>query len=137
MNKEIFVEIADYPDYEVSNFGVVRSKDMARVVPSKWGGTMERKTKGKVLKTWSAGRGYEMVGLGAGGRNKHYVHRLVAEAFCDGQSPHKEVNHKDGDKNNNSFENLEWVTKSQNMLHRTHILNKKSGQFVRGGGRVG
>jgi hypothetical protein len=132
-NEEIFVGIPSHSDYEVSNFGSVRSKDMVRVVPSKWGGVMNRKTKGRLLKSWMAGSGYLMVCLGVG--NKYYVHRLVADAFCGGRDQSKQVNHKDGDKSNNSSSNLEWVTPRENMLHSTHVLNNRAGQFRVGGGR--
>jgi hypothetical protein len=42
------------------------------------------------------------------------VHRLVAELFCKG---HGQVNHKDGNKLNNHYSNLEWVTAKENMRH--------------------
>lgn len=45
------------------------------------------------------------------------VHRLVASAFVPNPNGLSEVNHIDGDKLNNSAENLEWVTHSQNMRH--------------------
>lgn len=48
------------------------------------------------------------------------VHRLVARAFL-GPPPspkHTQINHKDGDRGNNSVANLEYVTPSENMLHR-------------------
>jgi len=54
----------------------------------------------------------------AGGRQR-YVHRLVAEAFL-GDPPslqHCQVNHKDGDRDNNRVTNLEYVTRSQNIRH--------------------
>lgn len=45
-------------------------------------------------------------------------HRVVARAFCDGETKEKcFVNHKDGDKENNRSENLEWVSLSENMHH--------------------
>ena len=58
------------------------------------------------------------------------VHRLVAFAFL-GPPPHKtawEVHHRDGDPANNRVENLEYVTRSQNMLHAgTNPLRKCGG----------
>ena len=45
------------------------------------------------------------------------VHRLVAECFVDNPNNYKEVNHKDGDKLNNTKDNLEWVSRSDNLKH--------------------
>lgn len=47
-----------------------------------------------------------------------YVHRLVAMVFVPGYGDDLEVNHKDLDKSNNTYTNLEWVTKSENHKHR-------------------
>ena len=44
------------------------------------------------------------------------VHRLVAQAFL-GDHKGLVVNHKDGDRYNNSLENLEWITQRENVLH--------------------
>jgi hypothetical protein len=46
----------------------------------------------------------------------HYVHRLVATAFCENLNPTacRYVNHRDGNPHNNRVENLEWVTASEN-----------------------
>ncbi len=46
-----------------------------------------------------------------------YLHRLVAEAFLGKPSDANEVNHKDGNKANNSVSNLEWTTHSKNLQH--------------------
>lgn len=53
-----------------------------------------------------------------------YVHRLVAMAFIPNPNQEKEVNHIDGDKENNSKENLEWVSHSENQKHRYRVLMK-------------
>ncbi len=52
-----------------------------------------------------------------GERQIFKVHRLVAQTYCDGYSDDKEVNHIDGNKSNNCFDNLEWVTRQENMKH--------------------
>ena len=60
--------------------------------------------------------GYSAVGIS---KTNLLVHRLVAFAFL-GPPPHKmawEVHHRDGDRANNRVENLEYVTRSQNMRH--------------------
>lgn len=47
----------------------------------------------------------------------YYIHRLVAMCFIDNPNDYIEVNHKDGNKENNSIENLEWCTRSYNNKH--------------------
>lgn len=68
--------------------------------------------------------GYRTVAVGIEGKTKtFYVHRLVAVAFIPipeevlAETDRPEVNHKDGDKDNNTKENLEWVTSKQNSDH--------------------
>ena len=46
-----------------------------------------------------------------------YVHRLVAQAFLPNPLKLLEVNHIDGDRQNNHFSNLEWVDRSGNAQH--------------------
>jgi hypothetical protein len=46
-----------------------------------------------------------------------YVHRLVAEAFVENPRSFTEVNHKDGNKGNNHYTNLEWLSHSMNHQH--------------------
>lgn len=48
-------------------------------------------------------------------RKHFYVHRLVAEVFCDGYAPGMQVNHKNHDKLDNRASNLEWVSADENI----------------------
>ena len=55
-----------------------------------------------------------------------YLHRLIAQAFCDGFQEGKVVNHKDHNKTNNKADNLEWCTLKENSQHASEHgkLNK-------------
>lgn len=62
--------------------------------------------------------GYREVTLCENGKCKLYrVHRLIAETFIPNCEKLPCVNHKDGNKLNNSVDNLEWCTHSENTLH--------------------
>lgn len=57
------------------------------------------------------------------------VHRMVADAFLVKPSElHTDVNHIDGDKFNNTLQNLEWCTKSQNQRHAIETGLKGKGE---------
>ena len=59
------------------------------------------------------------------GKKKTFkVHRQVAFCFCEGWREGLQVNHKDGNKQNNRATNLEWVTASENQLHGHYDLRK-------------
>lgn len=62
--------------------------------------------------------GYRMVVITIEKKKRYYnVHRIIASAFLPNPNNYREVNHKDGNKLNNSVDNLEWVTPHQNQLH--------------------
>ena len=62
--------------------------------------------------------GYVKVTLQKNGESKTYlVHRLVASNFIENPYNYKEVNHKDGNKQNNNVDNLEWCSVSENTKH--------------------
>lgn len=58
----------------------------------------------------------------AGEVSSYFVHRLVGFAFIENPLKHPEINHKDGNPLNNNVSNLEWVTKSENHIHRCRVL---------------
>jgi hypothetical protein len=73
-----------------------------------------------------AQNGYLQVVLSRSGvRVCRHVHRLVAEAFVDGQADGLEVNHRNGDKHDNRAENLEWVSRSENNTHKYRVLKQR------------
>lgn len=79
--------------------------------------------KGKPLKPSKNPHGYYVVTLCNNGETVSVaVHTLVARAFCQGYSPELQVNHIDGNKENNRADNLEWVTAKENICHSAHIL---------------
>ena len=75
--------------------------------------------RGRPLKPWSKPDGYLLVNLrnSDGTKNHHLVHRLVAMKYIPNPENLPQVNHKDGNKSNNSVENLEWCSPSYNMKH--------------------
>lgn len=62
---------------------------------------------------------------------QYRVHRLVSEAFIPNPNNLPCVNHKDGNKQNNSVDNLEWVTYSENTIHsfKTGLQKKIHNQY--------
>lgn len=116
MDQEEWVEIRDFPNYFVSNWGRVyslRADTLLKPRPSGWG--------------------YMQVCFSQSGvRTMKYVHRLVAEHFIPGEDVGLEVNHIDGDKTYNNETNLEWVTKRMNNQHAYATgLRKGKGIVVR------
>lgn len=103
----IWTPINDYPGYSVSSNGFVRNDK-----------------RGRLRSIWRDRTGYCFVTLRQNKKPRAcLVHRLVAINFL-GAHPSLQVNHIDGNKNNNSLSNLEWVTAKANMFHRFHVLNK-------------
>ena len=112
MSKHMFTEqwqpIPDYSNYEISDFGRVR-----KVLYHTNDGCEA------VLLKPTPRHGYLRVWLwnDKGERKKIFVHRLVAMCFIDNPDNKPEVNHIDGDKQNNRVDNLEWCTTTENCQH--------------------
>lgn len=83
------------------------------------------------LKVHYSKSGYANVSLDLPGIKSFRLHRLVALICIPNPENKPEVNHKDGDKNNNAVSNLEWVTHKENCDHARDVLGQ-SNQFEKG-----
>lgn len=92
--------------YEISNTG--------RVISLNYGGH----GKAKEMTPVKDKKGYMRLRITQNGKNTtKKLHRLVAIAFVPNPENKPEVNHKDGNKENNNADNLEWVTAHENEIH--------------------
>lgn len=111
MKNEVWKDIPNYIGlYQINNYGNVKS--LKRLEKS---GNKIRKRNEKTLKQ-RATHGYKYVILSKESKAKTFrVHRLVAEIFIPNPNNYPQVNHKDGNKANNSVDNLEWCTCEYNI----------------------
>lgn len=111
-NEEIWKTIPEFPNYQVSNMG--RVKSIEHKVKSK-NGSM-RIVSEKILKPSEDGSGYLKVCLCKEGKEKTIkIHRLVAQAFVQNDSLfNNQVNHIDENKLNNFASNLQWCDSNYN-----------------------
>lgn len=112
---EVWRDIEDFPDYQVSNLGRVRSLKFDK----------ERILKLDYL------NGYLRIGLfNSKGRKTFKVHRLVAQAFIQNPNNFPIINHKNEVTNDNRVENLEWCTHKYNNNYGT--IRQKRSEAMRG-----
>lgn len=95
-----FYPIKDFPNYLISKEGLVFSLVTNRI-----------------LKQHVQQTGYYAVSIKTATNNFQFVHRLLAKTFIPNPDNLPEVNHIDGNKLNNSLDNLEWVTGCNNIRH--------------------
>lgn len=95
-------EIRYFKDYKISDYGDII------ILKS-----------GNYVKTSNNSRGYKSVTLSCDThkRTRYMLHRLVASTFIDCPNIEYDVNHKDGNKDNNHVDNLEWISHKDNVQH--------------------
>lgn len=116
---EEWKEIPNFSRYEASTKGRLRSTNY------------KNSGKTKLLKPADGGDGYlkTMLQNDQGGYNSWGVHKWVALAFLGEKPDGLEINHIDGIKTNNAPDNLEYCTRSENLLHayENGLLDTKRG----------
>ena len=120
--EEIWKDIPNYEGYyQVSNLGNVKS--LARFVKH---GKRKMFVKERLLKTRKNKNGYLAIYPCKNGVSTAMdVHRIVGSAFIPNPNGYTDINHKDGNKENNIVGNLEWVTRSQNIKHAYSVLGHR------------
>jgi len=114
--------------YEVNNLGQIKRKKGDTIYKdgriANFSETILKQSKNK--------KGYNIVYFSKNSiKTTKSTHRIVAEAFIPNPLNLPQVNHIDGDKNNNCVENLEWITNIDNIRHAFRIglfKNRKSGK---------
>lgn len=116
METEIWKDIDGYEGrYQVSNFGRVR-RLYQTVAP-------------QIMNPFAGRKGYLWIKFRGNGKRRCFrIHRLVAEKFIPNPDNKPQVNHIDGNKQNNRADNLEWVTNAENQHHAAIMGLKRSGE---------
>ncbi len=107
---ESYKKIKNFKNYSISNLGNVRND----------------KT-GRILKQYKKENGYMQVQMGKK-TIPQYVHRLVAKAFIPNVENKEQVDHINGNKQDNRAENIRWVSASENAYaygYKERIEHKK------------
>ena len=125
---EVWRSISGYVEYQVSNIGRVRNASTGKILKCRYRGKKKN---------------YLAVALYKDGKQTNYsVHRLVANEFIPNPENKEQVDHIDGNKENNTFTNLRWATNSENQINNRHprahhtsvykgvSLHKPSGKWI-------
>jgi hypothetical protein len=121
---EIWRDIQGYEGYyKISNYGNIISYEKKYWIKlnNSYGIKKEIKMKLRIKNN-----GYESITLYKNTKKKYcLVHRLVAMTFIPNPENKPQINHIDGNKQNNHVNNLEWCTLSENVLHAFNVLDSK------------
>lgn len=130
MEIEIWLPVVNYPEYEISNFGRVKSTDR-EVINSR---SLKPFIKAGTVLKQNVNRGYNSFSVSVEGNVKRLItHREVAKVFLPNPKNKPCINHKNGIKNDNRVENLEWCTYSENNTHSFRELGRISNMLGRKG----
>ena len=106
--KEEWKTIEEYPNYQISSMGRVKSLNYKR--------TGEE----RIMKPYITKKGYLRIKFL---EKKYLVHRLVAQAFLPNIENKPQIDHIDGNKQNNCVSNLRWVTNKENCNNPITLIN--------------
>lgn len=114
---EIWKDVVGYEGiYKISSLGRVKRVGKYKNQVKEW-------ESNRILQPATKSRGYMYVHLSKNGKaSPKHIHRLVAEAFLPNPEKKPTVNHKNGNKADNSLENLEWATYTENNIHSIRVL---------------
>jgi hypothetical protein len=110
-NSEQWAAIDGYKNYQVSWWGRVRNATTARILKSKLNPN-----------------GYMSVNLSKRGSKPktHFIHQLVARDWAPNPEQKRCVDHIDGSRTNNNWENLRYATSSENGMNAKHRTDGSS-----------
>jgi hypothetical protein len=116
---ELWRDVVGYEGlYQISNYGRLKSLSRVEHLVYSDGRQGVRNRKEKILNPSTDKDGYLITGLRRDGVQKTVkLHRIVAIAFIPNFDSLPEVNHKDGNKHNNTVDNLEWSSHQDNITH--------------------